>query len=60
MERTIELNDLTDEELSLVRGGGIGSFLTQLGQDIKDMLSTGHSGGGGDGRRNSGMAAGVS
>ncbi|MBR1238401.1 hypothetical protein JQ597_06185 [Bradyrhizobium sp. AUGA SZCCT0177] len=54
------MNDLTDEELSLVQGGGIGSFLTQLGQDIKDMLSTGHSGGGGDGRRNSGMAAGVS
>jgi bacteriocin-like protein len=56
VERIIELNELTDEELSLVQGGGIGSFLTQLGQDIKDMLSTGHSGRG-DGRRNSGMAA---
>ncbi|CAN7301149.1 hypothetical protein LJR220_001548 [Bradyrhizobium sp. LjRoot220] len=65
MEHTIELNGqteaLTDKELSLVQGGGIGSFLTQLGQDIKDMLSTGHSGGGRrDGHRNSGIAAGTS
>ncbi|MBR1230560.1 hypothetical protein [Bradyrhizobium sp. AUGA SZCCT0182] len=59
MERTIELNEpteaLTDEALSLVQGGGIGSFLTQLGQDIKDMLSNRGGRGGG-----SGMAASVS
>ena len=59
MERTTELNGsteaLTDEELSLVQGGGIGSFLTQLGQDIKDMLSNGGGRGGG-----SGIAASVS
>ena len=59
MERTIEWNGpteaLTDEALSLVQGGGIGSFLTQLGQDIKDMLSNGGGRGGG-----SGIAAGPS
>ncbi|MBA2398407.1 MAG: hypothetical protein H0V72_06865 [Bradyrhizobium sp.] len=53
MERNVELNDmteaLTDEELSVVQGGGIGSFLTQVGQDIKNMLSTGGGRGGGSG-----------
>ena len=53
MERTIELNELTktltDEELSVVQGGGIGSFLMQVGEDIKNMLSTGGGRGGGFG-----------
>ena len=53
MERTIELNaltkTLTDEELSVVQGGGIGSVLMRVGQDIKNMLSTGSGRGGGSG-----------
>jgi hypothetical protein len=36
-----KMRELTDEELSVVHGGGIGAFLTQLGKDISQMLSTG-------------------
>jgi hypothetical protein len=51
MENAINPTDdrLSDEELSLVHGGSIGSFISKLGQDIMDMLSTGAGKGGGSG-----------
>jgi hypothetical protein len=56
-----EIGELTDEELSVVSGGGIGAFLSDLGTSIRNILATGQAGGhhgGGLTERNAGVAAG--
>jgi hypothetical protein len=58
---TPEIGELTDEELSVVSGGGIGAFLSDLGTSIRNILATGQAGGdhgGGLTERNAGVAAG--
>jgi hypothetical protein len=40
---------LSDEELSRVNGAGIGSFLSQLATDVKNILKNGQTGGYGPG-----------
>jgi hypothetical protein len=54
-----EIGELTDDELSVVSGGGIGAFLTDLANDIRNILATGQAGGhhgGGLTERNAGVA----
>lgn len=57
-----EMRELTDEELSVASGGGIGAFLTDLANGIRNILETGQAGGhhgGGLTERNAGVAGGA-